>query len=69
MSTARLGLANSMASTMVALLAPVLGAIADKGSAKKKFLMFFAYMGVVMTASLYLVSKGNWPLAITRVLR
>lgn len=63
-STARLGLANSMASTMVALLAPVLGAIADKGSAKKKFLMFFAYMGVVMTASLYLVSKGNWPLAI-----
>lgn len=63
-STARLGLANSMASTMVALLAPVLGAIADKGSAKKKFLMFFAYMGVVMTASLTLVSKGNWTLAI-----
>ncbi|MBW1772586.1 MAG: MFS transporter, partial [Deltaproteobacteria bacterium] len=63
-STARLGLANSMASIMVALLAPVLGAIADKGSTKKKFLMFFAYMGVVMTASLYLVSKGNWPLAI-----
>ena len=63
-STARLGLANSMASTMVALLAPVLGAIADKGSAKKKFLMFFAYMGVAMTASLTLVSKGNWTLAI-----
>ena len=63
-STARLGLANSMASTMVALLAPVLGAIADRGTAKKKFLMFFAYMGVVMTASLTLVSKGNWGWAV-----
>jgi UMF1 family MFS transporter len=26
--------------------------------------MFFAYMGVVMTSSLYMVSKGDWPLAI-----
>ncbi len=63
-STARLGLANSVAGVIVAILAPVLGAIADKGSAKKKFLMFFAYMGVVMTSSLYMVSKGDWPLAI-----
>ncbi len=64
MSTARLGLANSIAGIIVALLAPVLGAIADKGTSKKKFLLFFAYMGVVMTSSLYMVSKGNWPMAI-----
>ncbi len=64
MSTARLGLANSLAGVSVALLAPVLGAIADKGTVKKKFLLFFAFMGVVMTSSLYIVSKGNWPLAI-----
>ena len=63
-STARLGLANSLAGIAVALAAPVLGAIADKGSSKKRFLMFFAYMGVVMTSSLYMVSKGNWPMAI-----
>ncbi|RJQ14149.1 MAG: MFS transporter [Nitrospiraceae bacterium] len=63
-STARLGLANSIAGVTVALLAPVLGAIADKGTSRKKFLMFFAYMGVVMTLSLYLVSGGNWPAAI-----
>ena len=49
---------------IVAILAPLLGAIADRGSAKKKFLIFFAYMGVVMTSSLYMVSKGDWPLAI-----
>ncbi len=63
-STARLGVANSIAGIIVALLAPLLGAIADKGTSKKKFLLFFAYMGVVMTSSLYMASKGNWPLAI-----
>jgi MFS-type transporter involved in bile tolerance (Atg22 family) len=35
-STAQLGFGNSIASLMVALMAPILGAIADKGSAKKK---------------------------------
>ncbi|MBE9547362.1 MAG: MFS transporter [Proteobacteria bacterium] len=63
-STAKLGLANSIAGIVVALCAPVLGAIADRGGAKKKFLLFFAFIGVVMTSSLYLVSKGNWPMAI-----
>ncbi len=63
-STARLGLANSIAGITVGLSAPVLGAIADKGTSKKKFLLFFAYMGVVMTSSLYTVSKGNWPIAV-----
>lgn len=63
-STARLGLANSIAGIAVALCAPLLGSIADKGTSKKKFLLFFAYMGVVMTSSLFMVSKGNWPLAV-----
>jgi len=64
LSTARLGLANSLAGIAVALFAPVLGAMADKGSSKKKFLLFFAFMGVVMTLALYTVSKGNWPAAV-----
>jgi UMF1 family MFS transporter len=63
-STARLGLANSVAGTTVALLAPVLGAIADKGTSRKKFLIFFACIGMVMTSSLYMVSEGNWPHAV-----
>lgn len=63
-STARLGVANSMAGVSVALFAPLLGAIADRGTARKKFLLLFAFLGVVMTASLYLVSKGNWPMAV-----
>ncbi|MBA7564393.1 hypothetical protein ES708_06056 [subsurface metagenome] len=63
-TTAKLGLANSIAGMVVALCAPILGAIADRGGAKKKFLLFFAFIGVVMTASLYMVSRGDWALAI-----
>jgi UMF1 family MFS transporter len=64
LSTAQLGLGNSMAGLLVALLAPVLGAVADKGSAKKRFLLVFAYAGALATAGLYLVGHGNWALAI-----
>jgi UMF1 family MFS transporter len=63
-TTARLGLANSIAGITVALLAPVLGSIADRGSARKKFLVFFAFMGALMTASLWMVSRGDWKAAI-----
>jgi UMF1 family MFS transporter len=63
-STAQLGFGNSIASLLVALMAPILGAIADKGSARKKFLIFFAYLGVLMTACLFLVGKGEWAWAI-----
>ena len=64
LSTARLGLANSIAGILLALMAPLLGAIADRGSARKRFLIFFAYLGAVMTVLLCLVSLGNWPLAV-----
>ena len=64
MSTAQLGFGNSIGSLFVALIAPFLGAVADKGSVKKKFLLLFAYLGVLMTAGLFLVQKGQWGLAI-----
>jgi UMF1 family MFS transporter len=63
-STARLGAGNSIAGITVALLAPVVGAIADQGTARKKFLIFFAYLGALATAALFMVSRGQWLLAI-----
>jgi MFS transporter, UMF1 family len=63
-STSRLGNANSLAGIAVALVAPILGAIADRGTAKKKFLVFFACLGIVMTSSLYLVARGYWAVAV-----
>ena len=63
-STLQLGVANSTASILVALLAPVLGAIADRGSAKKKYLAVFTAIAIVMTAALPLVARGHWPAAV-----
>ncbi|MDD2389029.1 MAG: MFS transporter [Desulfobacterales bacterium] len=64
LSTARLGLANSGASLLIALMAPVLGAMADRGRARKKFLLGFAYLGVLMTACLFQVQRGQWGWAV-----
>lgn len=55
-----LGMANSVESLIVAVLAPMLGAIADSGSYRKKFLIFFAFLGSIMTGALYLVAAGYW---------
>ena len=63
-STFYLGIANSTGGVIVACLAPILGAIADRGGARKKFLMFFAILGVLMTSSLYFVAKGQWAFAL-----
>jgi len=64
LSTARLGFGNAGASLCVALCAPLLGAIADKGGAKKRFLLAFAYLGVCTTAALALVAAGKWVAAL-----
>jgi len=63
-STAQLGFGNSIASLLVAIMAPLLGAVADQAAARKKFLITFAYFGVLMTASLFLIDKGHWEVAI-----
>ncbi len=63
-STFQLGLANAIAGLVIAIIAPALGAIADRGGAKKKFLLFFTIMGIVMTGALYFVQQGNWLVAI-----
>jgi UMF1 family MFS transporter len=62
-STFRLGMANSLASLLIVMLAPVLGAIADCMSRRKALLFSFAFLGVLMTGGLYLVSQGDWFLA------
>ena len=62
-STSRLGAASALASLIVALLAPLLGAIADRAGQRKAFLFAFTALGVVMTGALNFVEKGDWQLA------
>lgn len=62
-STFRLGMANSAASLVVVLCAPLLGAIADHLDRRKGFLLLFAALGIVMTGALPFVAAGDWQLA------
>lgn len=63
-STFWLGVGNSVASIVVVILAPFIGALADQGGHKKKLLILFAFLGVLMSASLYFVAAGFWVLAL-----
>jgi MFS transporter, UMF1 family len=62
-STARLGLATSIGGLMVALLSPMLGALADANRAKKNLLALFMLLGIAATASFYFVPRGQWKIA------
>jgi UMF1 family MFS transporter len=62
--TARLSLTTAIASIVVAVLAPVLGAIADRGGYRKRFLFVLALMGALSTASLSLLGEGAWLAAL-----
>jgi UMF1 family MFS transporter len=63
-STWRLGIAVSTGSLIVAMMAPIIGAFADRGAAKKRFLFAFATLGILATGSLYFVPEGNWKFAV-----
>jgi UMF1 family MFS transporter len=63
-STSRLGIANGIAGFVVALLAPVLGAIADRGGVRRRFLIAWSLLGIVGTALLFFVEQGAWELAV-----
>ena len=53
------GLAVGLSMTLVAITAPILGAVADYSRSKKKLLFFFAYLTVLFTALLYFVKAGE----------
>jgi UMF1 family MFS transporter len=59
-STFRLGITSGIASLLIALLAPVLGAVADRGGKRLRLLFFFTLLGSVATLSLALVPQPQW---------
>lgn len=63
-TTFRLGMANGIASLVIALSAPLIGAMADIAGRRKRLLFIFAGLGIVMTGSLYFVARGLWPVGI-----
>lgn len=59
-STFHLGVANSSASLLLALLAPLLGAFADRGRSKATHLMIFTALGCAATGALFYLPQGMW---------
>jgi cyanate permease len=59
-STFRLGVMSGLSSLCIALLAPVLGSIADRSGSRVKMLMMLTVLGAAATAGLALVAAGHW---------
>jgi UMF1 family MFS transporter len=62
-ATSNWAFTTTIALVLVALLGPILGAMADFSGAKKRFMSIFVVVGVTGTALLYLVKSGDWFMA------
>mgnify|MGYP006086882579 FL=1 len=63
-STFAIGSINSLVGLIIAISAPVLGALADVGRIKKRFLFAFALVGILSTGYLFFIPESSWKLAI-----
>ncbi|GGD74827.1 MFS transporter [Paenibacillus nasutitermitis] len=57
------GFTQTIAMICVALLSPVMGAIADYSGVKVRFLSFFAIIGALSCGAMAFVGQGDWQLA------
>jgi UMF1 family MFS transporter len=62
-ATAYWGYTTSIALLVIALTAPVLGAIADYTGGKKRYVAFFAGLGILSTAAFVFIGTDTWLLA------
>jgi UMF1 family MFS transporter len=59
-ATARFAWSTTFAVTLVAILGPILGAVADYRAMKKKLLAVFMAVGVSATLLMATIDRGNW---------
>ena len=64
-ATSRYAWATTLAILIVAVIAPILGAVADYVPLKKRMLAAFMLVGVASTISMYAIDRGEWRLALT----
>ncbi len=53
------GVANTVGAILIAVLAPLLGAVADYRAAKKRFLTLFMILGVGATLGMFFIGQGQ----------
>lgn len=64
-ATAYWGYTTSIALLIIALIAPVLGAVSDSTGGKKLYVAFFAWLGILSTAAFLVIGTDTWLLAST----
>ncbi len=62
-ATAYWGYTTSIALVIIALIAPILGAIADYTGGKKRYMAFFVLLGLFSTAAFVFIGTDTWLLA------
>ena len=62
-ATSYWGYTNSLALLLIALLSPILGAMADFRGHKKRYLTIFALVGITGTSLMFFLTTGDWLLA------
>jgi UMF1 family MFS transporter len=63
-ATSRFAWATTIAILIVAIIAPLLGAVADYAAIKKRLLAVFLAIGVIATGAMYWIEKGDWLFAL-----
>jgi len=63
-ATSRFAWATTISIIIVAVVAPLLGAIADYAALKKPLLAIFMAIGVTATAAMYWIERGDWLFAL-----
>ena len=59
-ATTRFAWATTIAATIIAVLGPVLGAVADYRAWKKRLLVVFVLLGVTATLMMTAIQRGDW---------
>ena len=60
----RFAWATTLAILIVAIIAPLLGAVADYTAVKKRLLAVFLAIGATATAAMYWIGRGDWQFAL-----
>jgi len=63
-ATSRYAWATAIAIFIVAVVAPLLGAVADFAALKKRMLAVFLALGASSTAAMFWITEGDWSLAL-----
>ena len=63
LATSYWGYTQTIAMLIIAIIAPVLGAMADYSRSRTYFLKLFAFLGITGTGLLYFINEGNYIMA------